>query len=319
MLTATNAVVEPAVPVADALRCGEHARVLIAERLSRLVSLQSEVLADRDPEPLHQMRVSFRRLRSTLEQFAPALLLPEAADPERIARLGRRLGLTRDLDVLRQRLDEQLLPLLSEREVRQLKPLFKQLRRERRLAFEELVDALQGRRYLKLLAQLQAWLKAPQFTAMADEPLAAWRAELVQAVLAGLTTLPGWRAKGPFNADASADLHRLRRRIKRARYGLTNLDSLDPATFAPWIARLRRIQELLGDLNDLQLIEAALHRQLDGPPDQLVPGLCSVLMEQRAQCWELWCAEAAWIRHPEGRACLHALQLGNVPGDRPQI
>ena len=62
----------------DALRCGEHARDLIAARLARLVSLQADVLADHDPEPLHQMRVSFRRLRSSLEQFGPALVLLDA-------------------------------------------------------------------------------------------------------------------------------------------------------------------------------------------------------------------------------------------------
>ncbi|MFM7315095.1 MAG: CHAD domain-containing protein, partial [Cyanobium sp.] len=62
---ATRSVADPAVPAHDGLRCGGHARTLIAERLARLVGLQAEVLADRDPEPLHQMRVSFRRLRST--------------------------------------------------------------------------------------------------------------------------------------------------------------------------------------------------------------------------------------------------------------
>jgi len=309
VVTVTFSVPDPAASAHAARPCGDHARDLIAERLARLVGLQAEVLADRDPEPLHQMRVSFRRLRSTLEQFAPALLLPEAADPERIARLGRRLGLTRDLDVLRQRLDEQLLPLLPERELRQLKPVFKQLRRERRLAFEELGEALQGRRYLKLLAHLQAWCKTPRWTVMGEEPLAAWRPELVQAVLAGLTTLPGWWAQGPYNAEASADLHRLRRRIKRARYGLSNLELLEPPAFSPWIARLRRLQELLGDLNDLELIEAALHRQLDAPPDQLVPGLCSVLMEQRAECWQLWREHADGLRHSRGRAELQALQF----------
>ena len=302
----------------DALRCGEHARDLIAARLARLVSLQADVLADHDPEPLHQMRVSFRRLRSSLEQFGSALVLPDAADPERIARIGRRLGLTRDLDVLRQRLDDQLLPLLTERENRQLKPLFKQLRRERRLAFEELGEALQGRRYLKLLSQLQAWLKTPRFTAMGDDLLAAWRPELVQAVIAGLTTLPGWWASGPYNAEAVSDLHRLRRRIKRARYGLSNLELLEPEAFSPWIARLRRLQELLGDLNDLQLIEAALHRQLDGPPDQLVPGLCSLLMEQRGQCWQLWREQAAVLCDPQGRAALYGLQMSKGAAVAPQ-
>ena len=299
----------------DDIRCGDHARALIAARVARLVELQADVLADRDPEPLHQMRVCFRRLRSTLEQFSPALVLPDEVAPERIARIGRCLGLPRDLDVLRQRLDLHLLPLLPEREIRQLKPLFKQLRRERRLAFDELGEALQGRRYLKLLARLQAWLKKPRFTAMGDDLLVAWRPELTQSVLAGLTALPGWWANSPHGAEAVADLHRLRRRVKRTRYGLSNLELLDPAAFATWIARLRCMQAHLGDLNDLQLIEAALHHQLDGPADQLVPGLCSLLMEQRGVAWQRWCEQAEVLRHPQGRSDLHALQLSAQRSD----
>jgi CHAD domain-containing protein len=283
---------------------------LIAARLARLVALQAEVLADRDPEPLHQMRVSIRRLRGILEQFGSALVLPDAADPARIARIGRRLGLTRDLDVLRQRLDQQLIPLLSDREVQQLKPLFKQLRRERRLAFEELTETLQGRRYLKLLAQLQGWLKAPRFTAMGEEPLGAWGQELLQAVTSGLTMEAGWWLEAPHGPEAAVALHRLRRRIKRARYGLSHLEPLAPAVLAPWLERLRRMQDLLGDLNDLQLIESALHHALDAPPDQLVPGLCSVLMEQRGQSWQLWRDQAALLQPVAARAALHGLLAG---------
>jgi CHAD domain-containing protein len=288
---------------------GAFAADLIAARLRRLVALQSDVLADHDPEPLHQMRVSFRRLRVVLEQFAPALCLPEAAEPRRIARIGRRLGLARDLDVLRQRLDQQLVPLLPERELQSLKPLFKQLRRERRLAFEELSDCLQGRRYLKLLAALQAWLKKPVYTALGEEPLLAWRSEWLQAALEGLTTLPGWWTATPYAPEAGVELHRLRRRLKRARYGLSNLQPLDPERIDGWLMRLRGLQALLGDLNDLQLIDAALHRQLDASPDQVVPGLCSIMAELREQAWQQWLVESQPFRGSRGRMDLHALAL----------
>ena len=305
---------ESEAPAPSLRRCGEHARALIAARLARLVALQAEVLADRDPEPLHQMRVSFRRLRGILEQFGPALVLPDAADPARIARISRRLGLSRDLDVLRQRLDQQLIPLLSEREVQALKPLFKQLRRERRLAFEELTEALQGRRYLKLLAQLQAWIKAPRFTPLGEEPLALWGSELLQAVTTGLTMEPGWWVESPHGTQAAADLHRLRRRIKRARYGLSHLEPLAPAAVAVWVAGLRRMQEHLGDLNDVQLIETALHHALDAPPDQVVPGLCSVLMEQRGKSWQLWRDQVAQLHQPAARTTLYGLLAPLGPG-----
>ena len=67
---------------------GTYAAECIQEHLRHVVDLQADVLADRDPEPLHQLRVRFRRLRSTLLQFAPALLLPSSAADGRIAKIG---------------------------------------------------------------------------------------------------------------------------------------------------------------------------------------------------------------------------------------
>ncbi len=93
---------------------GVFAAVLLEQRVKRLVALQLDVLADRDPEPLHQMRVTCRQLRSTVEQFADALVLPEPVSPQRLARIGSDLGLSRDLDVLRQRLEHHWQPLLPE-------------------------------------------------------------------------------------------------------------------------------------------------------------------------------------------------------------
>lgn len=309
MAAATQSVTDSAAAVFASQACVQVAATAIEARLRRLVVLQGDVLADQDPEPLHQMRVSFRRLRSTLEQFAPALRLPDGVEPRRIARIGRRLGLTRDLDVLRQRLEEQLVPLLADREREQLRPLFKQLRRERRLAFEELAETLQGRRYLKLLAQLQRWCRQPQATALGGQPLQDWRPELVQAVLQGLMGLPGWWAQSAYDTEAVADLHTLRRRIKRARYGLANLEPLEPERLGPWVERFRRMQELLGDLNDLQLLQAALDRQLDGRPDQLLPGLCSLLAEQRDQAWQDWRCLVEAQQQAEWRRQVHGLAL----------
>jgi CHAD domain-containing protein len=289
--------------------CGRFAAGLIDEHVRRLVALQLDVLADRDPEPLHQMRVTCRRLRSTIEQFAPALCLPEQVTPQRLARVGSDLGLTRDLDVLRHRLEGRWLPLLPEREQALLRKLLKQLKRERKLAFAVLTDTLKGRRYLKLLARLQGWLRKPRFTPMGEEALAAWWPELQQVVLAELFTLPGWWASHPYDPQAMADLHRLRRRIKRARYGLTNLAVVEPEAFAPWQAQFKAIQAALGDLQDLEVLAHTLERQLDGAPDALMPSLSSLLAEARDQAWLEWQAAAQQLRSLKGRQDLLGLQL----------
>ena len=294
--------------------CGAFAADLIEEYARRLVALQLDVLADRDPEPLHQMRVTCRRLRSTLEQFAPALILPEQVTPQRLARVGSDLGLTRDLDVLRHRLEARWLPLLPDREQALLRKLLKQLRRERKLAFAVLTDTLKGRRYLKLLARVQAWLREPSFTPMGQEPLGEWWPELQQVVLAELFTLPGWWADHPYKPQAMSDLHRLRRRIKRARYGLANLAVVAPDTFAPWLTQFKLLQGALGDLQDLEVLDQTLVRLLDAAPDALMPSLSSLLAEARDQAWLRWLAASERLRSRQGRQEVLKLQIGPGSG-----
>ena len=77
---------------------------------------QAEVLADDDPEALHQLPVALRRLRTALGQFGPALELPKGVTERRIAQVAERTGRCRDLDVLRLRLREQILPRLPSQE-----------------------------------------------------------------------------------------------------------------------------------------------------------------------------------------------------------
>ena len=116
-------------PGEPVITSGAYALELIQRQTRRLGKLQAEVLADRDPEPLHQLRVSLRRLRTALVQFGPALDLPELVDRGRIAAVARRTGLCRDLDVLRLRLQDQLLPNLPESEQRSMEAAMKRLGR----------------------------------------------------------------------------------------------------------------------------------------------------------------------------------------------
>jgi CHAD domain-containing protein len=292
-----------------AISGGDYAAAILEQQLRHVVDLQADVLADRDPEPLHQLRVRFRRLRSSLRQFAPALILPESADDQRIAKIGRRLGMARDLDVLRDRLDQQLLPKLPEPELLALKKLLKQLKRERKLAFEELHITLHSRRYLRLLADLQTWLKQPGFTPLGQEPLLDWLPQWKLAVLADLLPHPGWRVSDPHAASALEAVHQLRKRLKTARYGLANLKEVEGEAVAVWASRFKAMQERLGDLNDLQVLHTAISHQLDGEMEALVPTLCWHLLEARNQAWRQWLELSAELRTPEGRQSLYALVL----------
>lgn len=292
--------------------CGHFAAEQLQRHVRSLVGLQADVLADRDPEPLHQMRVRFRRVRSTLSQFAPALVVPERLDDGHIAKIGRRLGMARDLDVLRSRLQDVLLPLLPARETLVLKPVLKQLRRERKLAFSDLQDTLQGRRYLRLLADLQGWLRQPQFTSLGDELLLDWWPHWKLALASDLLAHPGWRVLDPSDPQGLQAVHDLRKRLKNLRYGLANLQPLSPHILDPWLVRLKAMQEHLGDLNDLQVLQVALAHQLEADVDAVVPTLCSLMAESQAKAWGHWLELSADLRTPQGRSHCYSMLVSGL-------
>jgi CHAD domain-containing protein len=233
-------------PLDPGLTSGEYALDLIQRQVRRLGKLQGEVLADHDPEPLHQLRVSLRRLRTALSQFGPALVLPESVTDRRIAAVARRTGLCRDLDVLQLRLQQHLLPSLPGHEQQALEGPMKRLARDRSQAFDTLKEALHSSRYLKLLARLHKWQQRPRFTPLGQRPLAPWLYDWQAPFTAALFLHGGWTVEDP-TAEA---LHDLRKRIKAARYALEHLENWCEPALRAWIQELRQAQEILGELFD---------------------------------------------------------------------
>jgi len=288
---------------------GAWAHQRLEQNVRRLVELQGPVLEDGDdPEPLHRMRVAMRRLRTVLRQFGPALVLPSGVGDGRIAKAARRLGMARDLDVLRARLDEELIPQLPDEEARALRPVLKQLRRERSLAGEQLAETLTSGAYLKLLERLQGWLKQPVFTPLGAEPVAAWRVEWQAPLLAALAVHPGW-----FVEEAGADpesVHDLRKQCKSARYCLENLQPLNGEEGMAWVRRFQGVQDLLGELNDLEVLRRAIDDQLSDRLVDSLPRLHDLLASRSALCWSRWREQARELQHPRCRHGLLADLLG---------
>ncbi len=306
----------PAAAGSASVSNGAFAVALIAAQTERLRRLRPEVLEDAEREPLHQLRVSLRRLRTVLQQFAPALVLPERVNGRRIAALARRTGLCRDLDVLRDHLDHQLLAQLCEEEQQALRPLLKPLRRRRRQAFAAVVEMLEDGRWQRLLQRLEAWQQRPVFTALGEEPLAEWLLEWPRPLTAGLFLHPGWWAHQPQDPA----LHELRKRIKGVRYGLEPLlERLDPATQA-WIGPLKQAQSALGALQDLQVLQALLLQdpaRRQGDAAARLEGVAVELERQRAVGWEQWGEARAQLLRPESRLALPTLSPWPKPaGER---
>ena len=291
------------------LTSGDYALDLIQRQVRRLGKLQGEVLADHDPEPLHQLRVSLRRLRTTLTQFGPALVLPESVTDRRIAAVARRTGLCRDLDVLKLRLQQQLLPRLPGDEQRALEGPIKRLARDRSQAFDTLKEALHSSRYLKLLARLHKWQHCPSFTPLGERPLADWLYEWQAPFTAALFLHPGWGMEDP----AAEVLHDLRKRIKGARYALEHLEDWCQPPLQAWVQELRQAQDHLGELHDLQILGRSLGDNAKLLKASRLPVLRGELEAQQREHWLRWRELAQRLQQDNHRRTIHRqlLELGN--------
>jgi CHAD domain-containing protein len=67
------------------------------------------------------------------------------------------------------------------------------------------------------------------------------------------------------------------------------------------------MQEHLGDLNDLQVLQLALSRQLEADIDVVVPTLCSLMAESQAKAWSNWLELSDDWRTSQGRSQFYSM------------
>jgi CHAD domain-containing protein len=254
-----RATAAPDVVVPSRIRPRDPAGVAVRAALAR--GVQRIMVNDArtrlgEVEPLHQMRVGTRRLRSDLRTFRD-LVHPEWARTMRdeLKWLGAALGNVRDLDVMLERLrsnGEDLEPRID--------GLFEELEARREVARERLLGVLRGQRYVSLLDRLVEAAAAPPLTAAADRP--------------GGEALPplarrAWRKvarSGRALEDTSPDedFHDVRKRAKQARYAA---EAVAPALgrrrcrqAKAFAGRAAGVQEVLGELQDAVVAEETIER-----------------------------------------------------------
>jgi len=89
-------------PLDLSIKLGEYSYQIIQQNFQRIIEQEKAIFEDKDPEPLHQMRVGMRRLRTAIQVFGSAIVLPKAVSNPSIGKTAKSLGETRDLDVLQQ-------------------------------------------------------------------------------------------------------------------------------------------------------------------------------------------------------------------------
>ncbi len=217
-----------------------------------------------DPEFIHQLRVSQRRLRSLLRLFAPAL--PSEFVEDWSARLkdnANSFGDARDLDVL---YEEILSPVAgtTAAEDSALARLQSMVHEERdaarREAKQKLDPAAQGRLLIGFIAALHALptnnlIGAADLTVFVRLQMTRLRKKIRKRYQAAQDLVP-------------ARLHALRIALKQLRYGMEFFAPLMPGkATSRFIKSLTKAQNALGFINDLDVARTRLSARVGDDPE----------------------------------------------------
>jgi triphosphatase len=208
----------------------------LAAALGRIEANVRGAREGRDPEFLHQVRVGLRRLRAALQAFRA---LPGRKRRKRLGRsaqeLTRGLGAVRDWDVLIARLESAA----GQAE------LATRARRERAAAQSELRRLLSSAPWHDFLASAYG-IRPP-------------RGPLPSLPEFGRNAMQRAHRKAMKRArrmdwKSAAQRHQLRVRLKRLRYTCQIFAAPFPArAAAAYIGKLERLQDILGELNDIRV------------------------------------------------------------------
>ncbi len=209
------------------------------------------VLADHDVEFLHDLRVSMRRARSAISQLKGVLPGDARHLSDELKWIGGITGPCRDLDVYLLELHASR-AMLPDRLRDDLDPLERHIRRARSRARRRVARAVQGERFRRLMT---TWQAVASDTETADAP----RADRAVGGLAAARIRKAYRrilrrGEGLGDDPPPAELHRLRIDAKKLRYLLEFFGALfDPARVDPLVKELKRLQDLLGGFNDMDV------------------------------------------------------------------
>ncbi len=246
--SAPRALIAPDSAIADS------ARLALRAGVTALKHYETAAVAG-EIEPVHQMRVSVRRLRATVRLFATVIHGSRKRIYERELKwLGQAAGGVRDCDVMAELLRDcsaHLDPTLAEA----LTPVLDAAELSR------FVNDLHTKRYERMCERLADPLLRRALPATDVGCYAP-------AMIAPIARKVRKAGKHVTAADAPPALfHRLRVRVKRLRYALEMLTGMGGKRSRKALARLEQMQELLGSHQDLVAALAWLRAYAGGAND----------------------------------------------------
>jgi CHAD domain-containing protein len=240
---------------------------VIRDALDRMLSHLDGVREGTDIEAVHDMRVASRRLRAAISVFGPAFEGKAFGRFEReVKAVTKALGAARDLDVMIDAL-EKMESGLPPAEQSGIDHFIQTRREERRDLQKEVVEALDRveerdlpARFARIVEKLAPDRNSPAVVDVggerdgSDAPAGASAPGIVQARVVELLS---WE---PFIRDAARveELHAMRIAAKRLRYTMELFAPFHGPELRAAIGQVKRVQELLGDIHDADVLVPAL-------------------------------------------------------------
>jgi CHAD domain-containing protein len=225
----------------------------LQKRLQKLESLLSRLMAEQDPDIVHDTRVASRRLQQNLTALFPK------PRPKNIQRLRRRLkqirrllGEWRNCDVLLELVASELPHVENPRHREAWELVRSHLSAERTRHMTQSQSKIEkiSAGASKLFDRLRGTLSenhnrqelSKRISQSVQDALDKWKAALAQA---GATRNP-------------QDIHTFRIATKRLRYRVETLNKIEPETQERWLDFLKKLQESLGEWHDRQALHQAI-------------------------------------------------------------
>lgn len=287
---------------------GDWAYIAVEKHFNKTIKYEADVLKDKEPEALHQMRVGMRRLRTAATGFAPALDLPPAAQEKQIGKIARILGELRDLDVLQEALENQYKPALPKSEQKVINIALDYLETKRAETFKLVKKTLAGKsNYSTMKQAFQDWFREPKYPITARLPILEVLPDLLLPEVSEFLLHSGWlvgiehdetgiRPIANLSSEAVEEqlnqqgemLHDLRKQAKRVRYQMELFTDFYGETYVAYCQDVKKVQEVLGNIQDSMVLGEFLTEALRTEKQKSPPTLSKKLAESRYQAWQEW-------------------------------
>lgn len=213
----------------------------------------------------------------------------------------------RDLDVLKEPLENQYKLFLPAKEQKELEAALDKLDKQRHQALAEVRETLLSDRYSSLKQSLKKWLKQPQFQEIAQMPIQEVLPDLLLPEVSKLLLHPGWLVgtqvkQGEIKIERELSpemveqklveqgiaLHELRKETKRIRYQMEVFQNFYGEAYEEYLNQMKDIQAVLGQIQDKFVLSEFLTDALQSKSKNSLPTLANQLTQKSYQAWQTW-------------------------------